>query len=104
METEELMRTKRIVFLAFVLMLGACGGGQAPAPPSGLHSAVLTWTEAQSVAGFYVYRDGARIGAPAQPTYTDTPAPAGEHGYYVTAFNTDGESAPSDTVTVLIPQ
>jgi hypothetical protein len=96
------MRSRTFLFV-LVLALTACGGGPGPTPPPGMHSVSLSWTEAQTVTGFNVYRDGAQIGSPTQETYTDQQVASGQHAYYVTAFNADGESNPSDTVTVTIP-
>ena len=87
---------------------------QPPPVPLGLighvqnnRDAVLDWNAvgASDLAGYYVYRGGARI----TPTplaaihYVDANAPEGRLGYDVTAVDLAGnESAPSNVVTLLI--
>jgi hypothetical protein len=99
---------------------GGGGGTDVPAAPSGLAASVsgnavqLGWTDnAANETGFTVYRawkpkgkaapDFAAIAQTAADAtaWTDT-APNGEHLYRVTAVNAAGESAPSNTVGVLV--
>ena len=56
-----------------------------------------------SLLGYNIYRDGEKInGQPVEDTnYTDESAPAGSHTYVVTAIYDKGESAPSESVTLM---
>ncbi len=66
----------------------------------------VTWTpestsnELDEFVEYVVYRDGSEIGRTDDEMYTDMPDMEGEFEYYVTAMYTDGESDPSNTVTV----
>lgn len=91
----------------------------APAAPSNLAATIsgsnvdLTWTDnATNETGFNVYRRQQvrkkwsswavikTIAAPNTTSYTDPNVPSGSYQYYVTAYNSAGQSAPSNTVTV----
>jgi subtilase family serine protease/flagellar hook assembly protein FlgD/fibronectin type 3 domain-containing protein len=66
---------------------------------------ILEWNAvtADDLAGYHVYRGGARItAAPVVPArYVDVDAPEGRQTYHVTAVDTAGnESAPSNAVTL----
>ncbi len=57
----------------------------------------LEWGAVSGADGYHVYTDNAKGPAVTGTTSTVT-VPAGEHSFYVTAFNGWGESAPSNTV------
>jgi subtilisin family serine protease len=90
-----------------------------PAAPSNLagwvsgSSAILTWTDnASNENGFKVYRRQQSkkkwsswtvrqtIAMPNATSYTDVKLRTGTYQYYVTTYNSAGESAPSDSVDV----
>ena len=54
----------------------------------------------KALTGYNVYRDGENIGNTTETTYTDMGLAAGTYEYYVTAVYDEGESDPSNTVTV----
>ncbi len=101
------MKTLRLLIIGIV----ACCAASAQ------HSNTLTWSWAQgtgdAAAGFHVQR-AAVSGGPyvsiatlvgtAIKTYTDNAVVAGQTLYYViTAFNTGGDSVPSNQVTCTTP-
>ena len=81
------------------------------------HSATLTWTWTQTggdpATGFHVQRSQVSggpytvvgtVSSVATLTYTDTTVAGGQTYYYVvTAFNSGGDSAPSNQATGVIP-
>lgn len=79
-----------------------------PAIPTNLSAAspaaqpVLTWDADAGADSYNVYRDNALIGSTSTATYIDTTATAGDHFYYVTAVNVNGESASGNVVTVTV--
>jgi hypothetical protein len=82
--------------------------GPAPAAPANLTAAsptmkpVLNWSAVSGATSYKIYRGSVNIGTSSTATYTDTTAVNGTHSYYVTVVNTDGESAPSNTVSVVV--
>jgi chitodextrinase len=72
-------------------------------------SVSLSWTPAtadglSSTTGYYVYRDGSKVGSPAAISYVDSTAAAGTtYTYTVAAYNTYGTSAQSTSVSVTTP-
>jgi len=61
----------------------------------------------RSQSGYNVYRDGSIVYTSTTPTvttYQDTNVPFGQHVYKVTAVYTDGESTPTNEVTVNVEQ
>lgn len=83
----------------------------APAAPSGLTATVisetqinLSWTDNSSdETGFKLYRNGTPLSSPiaANTTnFSDAGLTCGTYSYYVAAVNSNGESAPSNAVTV----
>ncbi len=99
---------KRLALLCFLLTTAAFGQP---------HSNTLTWQWSQGTGdpgtGFHVkkaqvsggpYTTIATIASPTTLTYVDTAVVAGQINYYVvTAFNTGGESVPSNQVTCTTP-
>ena len=80
-----------------------------PATPANLtatsptnQAPALSWSAVSNAASYNVYRDGALLASAASAAYTDGTAAEGTHTYAVTAVNADGESAPSNTVAVLL--
>lgn len=79
-----------------------------PAAPTGLtapspaKTAVLSWNAVTGSTSYNVYRDGTKVATVTTTAYTDATAADGTHSYYVTAVNSGGESAQSNTVPVLI--
>jgi streptogramin lyase len=79
-----------------------------PAAPTGLTAPsptaapALSWSAVPNATSYNVYRDGVAIGSTQTPAYTDTTAAAGPHDYYVTAVDGQGESQPSNTITVVV--
>jgi hypothetical protein len=76
------------------------GDATAPAAPTGLAAAVdggsvrLTWTASPEpdLAGYHVWRDGARLTSTLvlTPSFDDVDVPLGRHDYAVTAVDADG--------------
>jgi hypothetical protein len=61
----------------------------------------LSWANPSGAQGDNVYRDGTKIASPGLVTsYQNTNVAAGSHTYYVTAYNSAGESVPSASVAV----
>jgi subtilisin family serine protease len=65
----------------------------------------LSWNASASttgVAGYYVYRNGSKLGATTTTTYTDTlGGKSAKASYYVVAYDSSGNvSSPSNTVSV----
>ncbi len=73
------------------------------APAATNQNPTLTWDNVASATSYNIYRNGTEIGSVNSPTttYTDTTAPQGSNSYYVTAVNSAGESAPSNTISVV---
>jgi GH35 family endo-1,4-beta-xylanase len=78
-----------------------------PNAPTSLAAAVssstvtLSWANPSGAQGDNVYRDGTKIASPGLVTsYQNTNVAAGSHTYYVTAYNSAGESVPSASVAV----
>jgi len=85
---------------------------QAPSVPTGLAAAVskrtnvsLTWqaaTDNIGVAGYEVWRNGARVATTAKTSYTETLA-TGTYSYYVVAYDAAGNrSGASNSMTLTI--
>ncbi|MFA5417854.1 MAG: lamin tail domain-containing protein, partial [Bacteroidales bacterium] len=65
----------------------------------------LSWTSPSvELLGFNVYRDDVQINTAlvTETTYNDPMPAIGTHDYYVTSVYTEGESGPSNVVTILI--
>jgi fibronectin type 3 domain-containing protein len=84
-------------------------GGNPPGVPTNLAGTAasvsqinLTWTASTgSPTGYYVYRNGAKVGSPSTNSYSDTGlAAATQYSYYVAAYNSYGTSGDSSTVYV----
>jgi hypothetical protein len=84
-------------------------GGSVPGAPSNLQGNAistsqinLTWTASTgSPTGYYVYRNGAKVGSPSTNSYSDTGlAAATQYSYYVAAYNSYGTSGDSSTIYV----
>ncbi len=79
-----------------------------PPAPSGLSAAsptavpVLNWTAVAGASSYNVYRDGAIIGSPPSPSYTDSSAVPGPRTYQITAVAAGVESDLSNRVNVLV--
>jgi chitodextrinase len=83
-----------------------------PSAPANLVASVnkgkkvaLSWNASASstgVAGYYVYRNGSKIGSTTTTTYTDTLAgKSAKATYYVVAYDSSGNvSSPSNSVSV----
>jgi hypothetical protein len=83
------------------------------------HSNTLTWAWSQgagdAATGFHIWKSAttpvsttgtpyATVGSPTILTYVDSSVVAGQTNFYVvTAFNTGGESTPSNQVTCVTP-
>jgi fibronectin type 3 domain-containing protein len=64
---------------------------------------VLNWSAVPTATFYNVYRNGTLIGPTASTSFTDTTATEGTYSYYVTSVNAaGGESAPGNTVTVMV--
>ena len=65
---------------------------------------VLNWEANRNLTGYNVYRDGVLIGTTTDNTYEEGPLAYNMAGYvyYVTAVYDEGESYPSDVVTVYV--
>jgi hypothetical protein len=84
---------------------------QAPTPaaptnlsaPAAANTPTLTWTASSGAVGYKIYRNGTNVGvACTGTTFTDTSASQGTYTYYVTALNSGGESAASNTISVVV--
>jgi hypothetical protein len=82
---------KLAIGLAVSAMLLAAGSASAG-------TVKLEWDPVTQATGYNVYADGAKSTSVTATTATVT-VPAGAHSFYVTAYNSWGESAPSNTVT-----
>jgi endoglucanase len=103
--------------LFFFLGLSFCEVFVTPEAKAQTHSNTLSWSWSQGTGdpatGFHVQRSTtsggpyavvATVGSPTTLTYVDTAVVAGATWYYVvTAFNTGGESAPSNEVKCVTP-
>ena len=67
----------------------------------------LDWTDAQDdvgVSGYWIYRDGTRIGESSQTNYVDVaPSPNTSYRYSVKAYDEAGNSSDSATITFTTP-
>jgi hypothetical protein len=99
----------RIALVAALFLYSCNAKPPVPAPPSSpvIECRWAASTDAQYLAGYFVYRDGVRLNA--KPinalVYDDNSAVAGQtYTYYVTAY--DGviseESIPSNTITIKV--
>jgi thermitase len=83
-------------------------GDQAPASPSPLSASTgfqslihLTWNDVSNESGYKIYRNNIQIDqvGPNVTTYPDSGLSCGStYSYYITAYNSYGESVPSNTV------
>jgi chitodextrinase len=81
-------------------------GGGVPAAPTGLTvsrtnttSVSLTWSASSDATGYNVYRNGNQVGSSGSTSYSDSGLSAGTtYIYAVTAVNSSGESAKSQTI------
>jgi len=78
-----------------------------PGAPTGLsgtagdRTASLTWTAVSGASSYNIYRNSAKIGTSATPSYNDTSLTNGAtYTYYVTAIKSGVESAASSTVSL----
>lgn len=83
---------------------------EAPAAPTNVQADVptnrqvnLTWDASDGGSGYYIYRDGRRIGSSSTTSFGDgTVKPNRDYTYYVTAHDSEGnESSPSSSVEVI---
>lgn len=78
-----------------------------PASPANLSAsspviaAELTWDPVGVATSYNIYRDDLPVGTSSSAGYTDSTASEGMHTYYVTAVAIGGESAASNSVTVM---
>ena len=88
---------------------GGGGGGSVPGAPGGLTStgttastASLSWTAASgTVSGYNVYENGSQVASVSGTSYTATGLSAStSYTFAVTAYNSVGESAKSNSVSV----
>jgi hypothetical protein len=89
---------------------GSCsggGGGTVPGAPTGLSgtasgtSVNLSWSAASGATSYNVYRNGSKVGSPSGTSYTDSGLSANtSYSYQVSASNSAGEGAKSNTVSV----
>ncbi|MBB4914753.1 carbohydrate binding domain-containing protein [Streptosporangium saharense] len=90
------------------IVLDGPPGAGAPAVPTNVtgtstpSTATLKWAASEGATSYNVYRDGTKVGSATTTTYTDIGAPAGSHVYQVTAVNAVGESARSESVTLVV--
>ncbi len=70
--------------------------------PSPVQTPILSWSASSGASSYNVYRNGTKIDSTVDTTYTDSTAPEGTDTYYVTAVNSSGESAPSNSVDVVV--
>jgi streptogramin lyase len=70
--------------------------------PSPATQPMLSWDSAPGATSYNIYRDGVDIGSSSTNSFTDTTAAVGTYDYDVTAVNSQGESLPSQPVTVLV--
>ena len=114
-------RSSRLGFTLWMMLLlvSGCGGGSqsgsgtsAPTVPANLAAGTITsssvslsWTASSSsagVAGYNVFRNGAKVGASTTASYTDTGLSAStSYSYAVEAYDSSGDtSAMSASVTI----
>jgi len=62
----------------------------------------LTWDAATRATSYNIYRNGTLIDSTTNTNYTDTNAPEGTDTYYVTGVNSNGESGPSNVISVVV--
>ena len=81
---------------------------QTPSAPQNLTAASptnrspsLSWSSVLGATSYNIYNNGVKIGSSITNSYTDILANEGTNSYYVTAVNSSGESAPSNTVNVI---
>lgn len=83
---------------------------EAPDAPANVQADVptnrqvnLTWDTSDGASGYYIYRDGRRIGSSSTTSFGDgTVKPNRDYTYYVTAHDSEGnESSPSSSVEVI---
>lgn len=84
-------------------------GGGIPVAPTGLtisstttRSVTLAWNASSGATGYNMYRNGNEVGSSGSTSYTDNGLSAGTtYIYAVTAVNSSGESAKSQTVNAM---
>ena len=88
--------------------IGSLTTSLSPRTPTNLTSSsptqnpALSWSGSFTATSYNIYRNGIIVGSSTASNYTDTTAPQGSNSYYVTAVNSSGESAVSNTVSVLV--
>jgi hypothetical protein len=93
------------------LLIKSCGNNPpAPTVPVDIHWQVATVPkDAAPVKGYNVYRKShtanfwTEVAKGVQTTLYSEPVPAGTWDYEVTAFNSAGESQPSNILTLVVP-
>jgi len=70
--------------------------------PSPTTAPALSWTASSGATSYNIYRNGTNVGSSTTTSFTDSSAPEGTDSYYVTAVNSGGESAPSNSVNVIV--
>jgi|GEM_PF-3815197 len=65
-------------------------------------SPVLNWQPVVDASSYNIYRDGTAISNTASTNYTDATVSDGNHSYYITSVNPDGESNSSNSISVLV--
>jgi protocatechuate 3,4-dioxygenase beta subunit len=62
----------------------------------------LSWTVVGTATSYNIYRNDVIVGSSTTKSFTDTSLPSdGTYSYYVTAVNSSGESAASNTISVV---
>jgi uncharacterized membrane protein len=86
---------------------GSGGGGTVPGAPGGLSgtstasSVTLSWNAVSGATSYNVYRNGTKVGTPGGTSYTDGGLAASTtYSYQVSASNSAGEGAKSNTIQV----
>jgi streptogramin lyase len=70
--------------------------------PANSPAPTLTWDSVSGATSYNIYANGIQIATSPTNTYTDNSATTGTNKYYVTAVTPDGETLPSNVVTVQI--
>lgn len=62
----------------------------------------ITYTPANDLKGFNVYRDGVKVATVSEPTYAEMPEEDGNYGYNVAGVYTQGEGKLSNTAKIAV--